>query len=192
MTVHHASPVAAGPGLVEPVTGEMSLSSNDVSVAAGSTNLTLSRTYLSRHLTAGSSGPLGPQWGMSVGGEESLIKQPNGSMLLIGPSGGQTIFTSAGSGKFNPPAGDAGLVLTEKTVSGKTIYLLVNGGSTTTFAIPTGGAGGVWVPSISEGAGGTNVTTYAFKTVGGITEPKRCWGRCPWGFLLADAEQGLS
>ena len=181
VTVHHASPVAAGPGLVEPVTGEMSLSSNDVSVAAGSTNLTLSRTYLSRHLTAGSSGPLGPQWGMSVGGEESLIKQPNGSMLLIGPSGGQTIFTSAGSGKFNPPAGDAGLVLTEKTVSGKTIYLLVNGGSTTTFAIPAGGAGGVWVPSISEGAGGTNVTTFAFKTVGGITEPEKVLGPVPSG-----------
>jgi RHS repeat-associated protein len=181
VTVHHASPIGTGPGAVEPVTGEMSLGSTDVSVNAGPTSLTLSRSYLSRHLTTGASGPLGPQWSLGVGGEESLVKQPNGSMLLVGASGGQTTFTSAGSGKYNSPSGDAGLVLSESTWTGKTLFLLSNNGATTTFAIPSGGSGSVWMPSISEGAGGTNLTTFAFKTAGGITEPEEVLAPVPSG-----------
>ena len=53
IVVHHASPVAAGPGSVEPITGEFNLSNTDVRMSSAAATLTVSRTYQSRHLTAG-------------------------------------------------------------------------------------------------------------------------------------------
>ncbi len=48
--VHHATPVALGPGSLDPQSGNYSLGASDVSMGPG---LTLARTYSSRNLTAG-------------------------------------------------------------------------------------------------------------------------------------------
>jgi RHS repeat-associated protein len=41
----------------------------------------------------------------------------------------------------------------------------------TTFELPAGGSGSVWVPSSSEGPNGTSTTLYKFKVESGVIEP---------------------
>jgi RHS repeat-associated protein len=161
LTIHHASPVAMDPGSVNPLTGEFDLGATDVSVAGPGAAMTVSRSYSSRHLSAGSEGPLGPLWTMSVGGEQSIVKLANGSVVLTNSSGQQATFTSTGGGKYASPPGDAVLTLTE--TAGK--FKLTTGTSTVTFAHPSGGSESVWMPAITEGTGGTNASTFAFQTV---------------------------
>ena len=126
-----------------------------MSVSAPGSSLTVSRSYGSRHLTAGSEGPLGPQWSLSVGGQESLTKLPDGSVTLTAASGGQTTFTSNGKGGFDSPTGDANLVLSEvKNEKGElTEYVLKDAaeGATTRFTSLTGPMGTLWKPTKQEG-----------------------------------------
>jgi RHS repeat-associated protein len=171
VTIHHAGDVAVGPGSVSPTMGELGLSATDVSVGAPGASLTVGRSYRSRHPGVEAESPLGPQWGLSVGASESLYKTPSGSMVLTGARGEQSVFASNGKGGYTSPPGDAGLVLSEKKVGSATDFLLSENGAVTTFAVPSGGSGGVWEPSVSEGAGGTNAVTFAYKTEGGVTEP---------------------
>ncbi|HXN39939.1 MAG TPA: Ig-like domain-containing protein, partial [Solirubrobacteraceae bacterium] len=167
VTIQHAGDIAVGPGSVSPTTGELALSATDVSVSAPDGGLTVGRSYRSRHLAVEAESPLGPQWGLSLGASESLYRTPSGGMVLTGTSGGQSVFASNGKGGYTSPPGDAGLTLTAQGSK----FLLSENGAVTTFAVPSGGSGGVWEPSVSEGAGGTNATTFAYKTEGGITEP---------------------
>jgi RHS repeat-associated protein len=165
MAVRPASPVALGPGLVNSGSGELSLSATDVSMPGG---LTVSRSYGSQHLTAGAGGPVGPQWALSLGGEENLIKQPNGSMVLTEGSGAQTIFSPNGSGGYLSPAGDSNLSLSGTPCeAGQTEFMLKNAAANTTtcFKVPSGGSGEVWSPSITKGPVATDTVTYAFQTV---------------------------
>jgi RHS repeat-associated protein len=187
ITIRSAPPVGVGPGSVNSVTGELGLTATDVSVSASGTSLTVGRSYSSRHLTLGGEGPLGPQWSMSLGASASVSRTPSGSMILTSASGGQSIFASNGKGGYTPPAGDAGLILTEKVVGTTTDFLLSEDGTTTTFAVPAGGSGSVWEPSISEGTGGTNVTTFAYKTEGGVTEPTEELAPVPAGVSCSPA-----
>jgi RHS repeat-associated protein len=170
VTFHHPENVAVAPGSVNPVTGELSLSATDVAVGVPGGGLTVSRGYRSRHLAQGTEGPLGPQWSMSLAAQQSLSRVPGGMMLTAG-SGGQVVFASKGKGEFTSPTGDAGMVLTEKLVEGKTVFTLAENGSVTTFELPVGSSGGVWTPSSSEGPNGTSLTLYKFKLAGGVIEP---------------------
>lgn len=170
-TVHHATPVSTGPGSVNPLSGEFSTQATDVAVPGGGTTLTVSRSYGSDHLSAGSEGPLGNAWSLSLGGQQSLAKTASGSMVLTATNGQQSVFASDGKGGFTAPAGSANLSLKEVTIKGAKDFQLSANGATTTFAIPSGGSGSVWLPSISEGAGGTNVTTFSYQTASGVTEP---------------------
>ncbi len=92
-------------------------------------------------------------------------------MILTGGSGGQVAFVSKGNGEFNSPTGDAGLTLLEKSKEGKTIFTLSDNGSVTTFELPVGSSGSVWMPSSSEGPNGTSTTLYKFKLANGVIEP---------------------
>jgi RHS repeat-associated protein len=175
LTIHHASPVALGPGSVNPLTGEFSIGATDVSVSGPGAAMTVSRSYSSRHLTAGAEGPLGPLWSMSVGGEQSIVKLPNGSVVLTSSSAQQATFTSSGGGKFLSPPGDASLTLAETTINAAPAFQLKSGTTVTTFEHPSGGSETVWMPAITEGNAGTNASTFAFQTVEvegkKITEP---------------------
>jgi RHS repeat-associated protein len=178
--IHHAAGVAVGPGSVSPTTGELALSTTDVAVNAPGAGLTVARSYRSRHLTSGAAGPLGPQWGLSAGASETLTRTPIGGMVLTS-AGRQSVFTSKGKGAYSPPPGDTGVALSEKVVGNATDFLLSESGTVTTFAVPSGGSGGLWEPSVSEGAGGTNATTFAYKTESGITEPTEELAPVPYG-----------
>ena len=185
VTIHHASPVAMGPGSVNPVTGEFGLSAGDVSIGAPGASLTLARAYSSRHLTAGAEGPLGPQWSITGGaGVQSITKTVTGSLLLTNVGGQQTVFVNSG-GVYRPPSGDANLSLSEKPFEGATELLLSNGAAVSTFRHSSGGSANLWVPAISEGAGGTNATSYAYATVNGVTEPTEELAPVPAGVSCA-------
>ena len=138
--VHGASPVPLGPGTVDPSTGQLTLSSNDVSL--GSTS-GVSRTYRSANLTAGVEGPLGPQWAINLGAGEGLTVGLNGNATLTASGGTGTTFTRNEKGEFESPKGDGNLKLEAKEgVPGKGIteYLLtdVTNGTKTKFEQPTG------------------------------------------------------
>jgi DNA-binding beta-propeller fold protein YncE len=187
-TVSAATPVDVGPGAVEPSGGEFNLNSTDVSMSAPGASLTVGRNYESRHLTAGGMGPLGPQWGMSLSGQQSLRKLGNGSVTLTAGNGKQTTFAKAGKGAFTSPAGDENLVLSEVEKAGITEYYLLKNaaqGTLTKFTKPTGGNGELWTPSIQEGPVSTEEMTFAFQTVtvgeSKITEPTEMLAPVPAG-----------
>jgi RHS repeat-associated protein len=164
MIVHPASPIALGPGSFNPQSGEYSMTATDVSMGGG---LTVSRSYSSEHPTAGAGGPLGTQWGMSLGGQESLVKQPTGSMVLTDASGAQTIFAPNGTGGYISPAGDSNLTLSSAPCEvGQTEFTLKNtaAGTTTCFKVPAGGSGEIWSPHITQGQVATDTVTYSYET----------------------------
>jgi DNA-binding beta-propeller fold protein YncE len=138
--VRHGSPVLAGPGTVDPTTGQFKLTANDVSLAgAGS----LSRTFESNNLSAGAEGPFGPQWAGSLGDGQGLTVLVNGSVVLKSPSGGTTTFSLNEKKEYESPPGDGNLKIEAKEeASGKGIteYLLVETktGFTTSFKQPSG------------------------------------------------------
>ena len=185
VTVHHASPVPIGPGAVNPASGNFSLGATDTSIGAPNGPLTLTRNYSSRRLSAGPEGPLGPQWSMNTGALRSIFKTATGDLVLTAAGGQQSTFTSAGEGRYTPPQGDANLALEEKTFEGATELLLSSNGAITTFRHSSGGSSAVWLPAISEGAGGTNATSFAYQTVGGVTEPTEELASVPPGVSCA-------
>jgi DNA-binding beta-propeller fold protein YncE len=136
--VRHASPVSVGPGLVDPTTGQLTLTANDVSLGGSSG---VSRSYQSRNLTAGESGPLGPQWAMSVGGGEGLTVLPSGNVVLTSSSGGTTTFTLNSKGTFEAPKGDENLKIEYKSTERKYVLKDANAGSETVFEQPVGAQG---------------------------------------------------
>jgi tripartite motif-containing protein 71 len=140
--VRHGSPVSAGPGTVDPTTGQFKLSATDVSLAGAGQ---VSRVYESRNLTAGVEGPLGPQWQIGLSGGEGLTVLPTGSVVLTGSAGGVTTFTRNSTGEFESPLGDGNLKVEAKEKEagkGITEYLLTDttARTTTTFTQPTGTA----------------------------------------------------
>ncbi len=182
-TGHLAAPVALGPGSVSPETGEFFLDATDVSVGGPGATLSVKRNYGSSHLAAGAEGPLGPQWSMSVGGAETLTKAAEGAVVFTSAEGQESVFTSKGKGEFTSPSLSASLTLSEVTESGKTKEFLLKdaSGQVAKFALPSGGTGNTWVPSTLEGPNATNIITYKYQTVNGITEPTDMLGPVPAG-----------
>ncbi|HXB63485.1 MAG TPA: 6-bladed beta-propeller [Solirubrobacteraceae bacterium] len=136
--VHAPSPVAIGPGEVDPTYGEFSLNASDVSLGALSG---VSRTYESRTPTAGANGPLGPQWTISLGAGEGLTALANGNMVLKA-DGASTTFTRNTKGEYESPNNSGSLKLEAKEKeSGKGIseYILSDAatGSKTKFEQPS-------------------------------------------------------
>lgn len=186
--VRNASPVHLGPGTVDPVTGQFSLSAADVNVAGAGH---VSRVYRSRALAAGAEGPLGPQWSLSMGAGQSIRILPNGSAELS--TAGQIItFASNGKGGFTSPKGDGNVTLEAKMVAGKVSEYLLSepaAGNTISFVLPSGSQ--IWVPQATEGPGGRDKTRYAYRSVkpaggGSITEPTEVLGPVPSGVACGE------
>jgi RHS repeat-associated protein len=168
LKVHHAAPLELGPGDVNTQSGEFGVTASDVSIGAPGSDLTVGRSYRSRHITG--SGPLGPQWSLSVGGQEGIITWL-GSPTLETAAGGEITFTSSGGGKFTAPPGDANLALTEvKNGNGVTTEYLLRDASdaVTTHFTPSGF---LWKPTRQEGALASETMRYVYQTVEGVTEP---------------------
>jgi DNA-binding beta-propeller fold protein YncE len=176
VTVRHAGALSVGPGSVNPLTGALHLSSNDVSLSGGRGSLGISRSYNSRQLTGGELGPLGLPWKLSVSGSQEIEQEPTGSVVLVSPSGGRTTFESNGKGGFVAPKGDENLVLTDE-VEGEKVkaYLLKDPKAGTTVKYARVGGAGPWVIASSEGAlSKTNgeKETVEWERLEGVTRPK--------------------
>ncbi len=201
ITVRHASPMPAGPGSVDPITGSFTLGASDVSIGDGQGTLGVSRSFNSRQLTAGESGPLGPQWKLSVSGGQEIIQQPEGGVVLIAPDGSPTTFQSNGKGGFTSPQGDENLVLEAEKV-GETIkaYLLKNStlGTTVKYTQPSGSTStSPWVVTSSEGVlasrnGEKETFTWERLEVEGkkIDEPKQVLAPVPAGVTCTELKKG--
>ena len=180
LTVHHAAPIEVGPGAVNPVTGELNLGAADVSIPTPGAPLLVNRTYRSRHLSSGAEGPLGPQWSMGIGAQQSLTKTPSG-LILLATSSGQSAFVSDGKGGYNAPSGDGNLSLHERVSAGVVEYVLTAGGGVVTFTHATNGDPSKWYPAEASGAGGAAGITFTFKTTKGVTEPTQELAPIPAG-----------
>ncbi len=169
LNVHQASPLAVGPGSVNPESGDFALENTDVQMSGGTGALMVSRHYDSRNPAEGAGGPLGPQWTISLGSLASLEVLPDGSVMVVGPDG-LTHFSKKTGGGFEAPAGDTSLTLqaVEKEVEKVekiTEYVLANpsNGTATRFTLPEGASS--WMPTVSEGPVATDTTTDEYKTM---------------------------
>jgi streptogramin lyase len=133
--VRHASPVSVGPGSVDPTTGQLALTASDVSLGGASG---VSRSYQSRSLTSGASGPLGPQWAMSVGAGEDLTVLPTGSVSVVSGNGGRTTFSLNKKGEYQSPKGDENLKVEYKSSEHKYVLKDEKAGTETVFEQPKG------------------------------------------------------
>ncbi len=133
--VRHATPVSVGPASVDPTTGQLTLAANDVSLGGASG---VSRSYRSRTLTSEVSGPLGPQWAMSVGGGEDLVVLPTGSVSIVSDNGGRTTFSLNSKSEFESPKGDENLKIENKSSEHKYILKDEKAGTETVFEQPVG------------------------------------------------------
>jgi RHS repeat-associated protein len=180
--VRHATPISVGPGSLNPVSGQLSLSGPKLSMGGG---LSFGSTYSSRKIS-GSAGAFGSQWTSSLAGQQNIIKLSNGSMVLAGATGSATIFVKKGT-SFESPRGDSNLNLTEVTTEGVKELVLKNAytSTSTNFAIPTGGSGEEWVPTSTKGALPSETVTYASETTTvegkAVTRPSSILGTVPAG-----------
>jgi tripartite motif-containing protein 71 len=159
LKVNHASPVAMGPGSVNPESGDFALGASDVALSGGAGALEVTRHYDSRNVKEGEEGPLGPQWTVSLGSLASLEVLPGGSVMVVGPEG-LTFFNLKTGGGFEAPEGDSNLTLELKGSE----YLLKDAakGTTTRFTLPSGA--NMWMPTVSEGPVATDTTTDTYTT----------------------------
>lgn len=165
LNVYSASPVAAGPGSVNPESGDFALEASDVSMSGGMGSLALSRHYDSRNLKEGEEGPFGAPWNASLGSLASLEVLPEGSVMVVGPTG-LSFFKAKSGGGFEAPQGDANLELRyEASYEGKHAYLFKDAkeDTTTVFTLPEHASS--WMPTVSKGPITTDTTTDEYRTV---------------------------
>jgi streptogramin lyase len=163
ISIRHSTPVALGPGSVDLQSGDFTLGANDVPLGSG---LTVGRNYTSRNTQSGETGPLGPQWSISLGSTEGLIELVNGSVMVTTGDGGQAIFAAEGAGKYAAPPGDSNLELSleeNKATKEKLAYYLKNAAAHTSvkFTKPPGAS--FWVPAKQEGTVATDAISYAYQ-----------------------------
>jgi DNA-binding beta-propeller fold protein YncE len=173
LVVHHASPVALGPGSVNPESGDFAVGTADVDLSGSSGSLEVSRHYDSRDLKAGEEESLGPQWSLSLGSLAKLEVLPDGSVMVIGPEG-LTHFTVKKGGGFEAPVGDSTLTLAAVQNEKKEVieYQLKNlaKDTATSFTLPSGAK--LWMATISKGPVATDTITDEYKTVEGLEGKK--------------------
>jgi YD repeat-containing protein len=173
LTVYHASPVAIGPGSVNPESGDFALEATDVDLSGSTEALTVTRHYDSRNITAGAEGPLGPQWTIGLGSLTKLEVLPDKSVIVTGAAG-STHFPTKEGGGFASPVGDSNLTLEYEPSTPAYLLKDTKQGTTTEFTLPEGAQ--QWLPTISKGPLSSSVLTDEYKTVEGpegkkIVEP---------------------
>lgn len=166
LDVYHASPVALGPGSINPESGDFALEATDVALSGGTGSLAVTRHYDSRNPNEGVESPLGPQWTLSLGSLASLEVLPDGSVMVVGQNG-LTHFSIKPGGGFEAPTGDTDLTLTAETNTKKEIvaYLLEDkmSGTSTKFTLPAGAKS--WMPTLAKGPVATDTMTDTYTTI---------------------------
>ncbi|HEV7944037.1 MAG TPA: RHS repeat-associated core domain-containing protein [Solirubrobacteraceae bacterium] len=181
ITSDEASYSPLGPGMVNLQTGDFKLAAADVQVAAPGAALSLTRLYESRNPSAGSGGPLGPQWSLSLpdsaaaGVWQSLHVEPNGNVAATLASGARVSFAPSGGG-YTSPAGFQTESLKGLPSEKPSEFRLTNAaGDQTIFKHAEHEEEGLYTPVgvvQASGAGGLNQVSYTFeKTSEGVVQP---------------------
>ncbi|HEV3318452.1 MAG TPA: 6-bladed beta-propeller [Solirubrobacteraceae bacterium] len=162
LTVYAASPATMGPGSFNPESGDFALEATDVDLSGGMGSLSVMRHYDSLNTTAGTEGPLGPQWTIGLGSLAKLEVLPDNSVLVIGPEG-LSHFSLKEGGGFEAPEGDNNLSLEYEAATHA--YLLKNPaqGTTTEFTRPEGSE--LYMATASKGPVATDTMTDEYTTL---------------------------
>jgi len=168
-----AATAAVGPGSVNLLTGNLTLSDSDVSVDAWGSDLTVSRTYNTREHDAAPNGPFGPGWVLAGGVDELdtdyTTLKVTGSVVQIGTADGDTLgfakkATTSGGATYTPELGLEDLTLTY-TTSGDTYTLKDLDGTVVTFTKITGAT--AYSPAtVTNPSTGATTWTWERKTFG--------------------------
>lgn len=133
--VSQAAAVPVGPGAVNLITGNYTVSATDVALDSFGGALTVSRAYNSRDPLAGLGGPLGPGWQLSLPVDGvaawSSITEDTDRATVYDADGLPIVFSLAG-GVYTPEVGAEGLALTKPNAA--TFALVDLDATTTTFA----------------------------------------------------------
>jgi hypothetical protein len=175
LVVHAASPIAMGPGSVNPQSGDFALESTDVDLKDTAGALVMSQHYDSRNVNEGAEGPLGPEWTIGLGQLANLeVLESEGKVegvMVAGPEG-LTFFTPKEGGGFEPPPTDSSVTLTHPN-GGEYVLEDKAKNTATTFTLPEGAK--LWMPTVTKTAVRTNTLTDEYKSVkvgsGVIVEP---------------------
>jgi hypothetical protein len=104
LVVHAASPLAMGPGSVNPANGNFALEATDAALKYGDGALAVTQHYDSLNTSEGAEGSLGPQWSIGLGGTASLeVVETEGheeGVMVAGPEG--LAFFTVKEGGYDP------------------------------------------------------------------------------------------
>ncbi|MGW5667690.1 DNRLRE domain-containing protein [Micromonospora sp. NPDC003776] len=159
-----------GPGSVNLVTGNYSVSDTDVSVDSYGSDLTVGRSYNTRRSTqTDSANMFGSGWVSGAVVDEASSPYTSltvyGSLVQVGTPDGDTIgFTKKTSTDFEPEIGMEGLKLTYASATDS--YALTDeDGDATTFTRVTGSAAGKYFPTAVTVPGNNQTTTLSWEKV---------------------------
>lgn len=175
------------PGSVDLVTGNFSVSSDDVSIDSALQTLTFARTFNSRDPSI--AGPLGPGWVATLpigeaGSAYKAISEVNDPILgvytnVVTSEGTSIFFYPSGGTGYDPQPGEEDLELTKPSAS--TYELRDSDGNSTIFERQTGAT--EFSPRFITSVGDQNTSTISYQVVGGKPLPIR---------IVAPAAAGVS
>ncbi len=186
-----------GPGSVNLITGNATLSDTDVSVDSYGTDLTVTRTFNTRQATrTDSANMFGPGWvsGTVVAAADALYTELTvyGSLVQIGLPDGSTIgFTARTATDFDP---EIGLEYLELTRTGSSYTLTDEDGNTVVFTQVAGAAAGHYHPTAVTVPGSGQTTTLSWEKVNiagaDVTRPTRMLAPVPAGVNCTTLTRG--
>ncbi|GIJ77977.1 hypothetical protein Xph01_24090 [Micromonospora phaseoli] len=187
-----------GPGSVNLITGNYSLSDVDVSAGSLGTDLTVTRSYNTRRANlTDATNMYGPGWisGALVEADAPYTSLTvYGSLVQVGLPEGETLgFTKRTATTFDPGVGAEFLTLMYASAT-DTYRLVDEEGNSTTFSRIAGTAAGKYVPTSVSSPGNTNTTTLSWEraTVGGreVIRPTRVLAPAPQGVTCTTLVRG--
>jgi RHS repeat-associated protein len=188
-----------GPGTVNLITGDLSVTDTDVSVDAYGSDLTVGRTYHSRRSTQTDAAAMfGPGWVSGAAVEEADAAWTGltvyGSLVQVGTTDGDTVgFSRRTATVFDPEVGMEPLKLTH-TAATDTYTLTDTDDTAVTFTRVAGSAAGRYVPTVTRTPGSEQTTTWSWErvTVAGqeVLRPTRMLAPVPDGVNCATLTRG--
>ncbi len=169
-----------GPGEVDLLTGNFSVSADDASVASWAEPLVVSRTFNSRDPGVNPDGPFGPGWVPGVPVEnvsnyvaiEEVSDQFAGTYLkLLTTSGAEIQFFGLSSGGYESETGYEDLELTKTPIG--TYQLADSDGNTNTFEREAGTTAPRYVLTQVRQPGSENKSSLTYEVVAGKPRVKR-------------------
>jgi RHS repeat-associated protein len=181
-----------GPGTVNLLTGNFTLSDTDVSIDNAMADMTVTRTFNSRAAADGASGPFGPGWTSStpvsdVGAEYARVEEKPGTIFVnvVLSDGTQLPFTQTAAG-LTPEPGSEALKLVHPPVAGGTKddpdrYEVRDLDGNATRFVRSAGNPTVFLPEQTSQPASESKTTFVLETAGSVQRVKTEYAPMPTG-----------